>query len=299
MTYDDDVPEDHPGDKYNITKERALNSWNKHKDFYNQFDCVITSDTAPISRVFLQNDWRKPLIVWICNRFDYSCQPSRKFPDQGYYQLLKEATKQPNVRFVGYTPFEMYYAQHIRHMPFDNTCIKPIGSPQLERPLDLPSDAVDAYYVGPYHNDNNMLNLAELLRKRGVNVLQGRYRGPHDLARYKGVIHIPYAWSNLAFFEAIQHGIVYFVPSMSFLRQLACNSNFFWSPPYVPDAIALAEWYQPAHKDLLIYFDSWDDLLTKMQTLDIVEQKQRLRTFAQRHTQAMLKKWNALFHVLM
>ena len=40
---------------YNITRERAQNSWDNYKDYYNKFDCIITSDTAPISRVFLQN----------------------------------------------------------------------------------------------------------------------------------------------------------------------------------------------------------------------------------------------------
>ena len=41
---------------HNIGHERALNIWNKHKDYFNQFDVIITSDTAPLSRIFLQNN---------------------------------------------------------------------------------------------------------------------------------------------------------------------------------------------------------------------------------------------------
>ena len=33
---------------YNVGHERAQNIWNKHKDYFNQFDAIITSDTAPL-----------------------------------------------------------------------------------------------------------------------------------------------------------------------------------------------------------------------------------------------------------
>ena len=48
-------------DKYNVTHEKATSSWNKHKDYYNSFDVIITSDTAPISRIFLQNNFQKKI----------------------------------------------------------------------------------------------------------------------------------------------------------------------------------------------------------------------------------------------
>ena len=39
---------------YNIGHERANAIWNKHREFFDSFDVIITSDTAPLSRVFLQ-----------------------------------------------------------------------------------------------------------------------------------------------------------------------------------------------------------------------------------------------------
>ena len=51
--------------KYNIGHDRAKKYWDKHKEYFNRFDGIITSDTAPISRVFLQNNWTKKLIIWI------------------------------------------------------------------------------------------------------------------------------------------------------------------------------------------------------------------------------------------
>src|SRR5579872_2660547 len=41
-------------DSYNIDADRAQRVWNLHHDFFNQFDMIITSDTAPLSRIFLQ-----------------------------------------------------------------------------------------------------------------------------------------------------------------------------------------------------------------------------------------------------
>ena len=61
----------------------------------------------------------------------------------------------------------------------------------------------------------------------GIKVFNGRYNGPKDLAEFAGVIHIPYAWSNLALLEAIQLGIVFFIPSKKFLKYL--NNSEFWN----------------------------------------------------------------------
>ena len=44
---------------YSIGHERANLVWKTYKDYFNKFDAIITSDTAPISRVFLQNNWKK------------------------------------------------------------------------------------------------------------------------------------------------------------------------------------------------------------------------------------------------
>jgi len=59
---------------------------NLHKDYFDTFDVIVTSGTAPLHESFLQNGWTKPLIIWICNRFDYCDYASLdcNFPDQEY-----------------------------------------------------------------------------------------------------------------------------------------------------------------------------------------------------------------------
>ena len=197
-------------DVYNITHDRALNIWNKNKDYYNSFDVIITSDTTPISRVFLQNNFQKKLIIWICNRFDYAHQPDGDnigFPDQEYYDLINDAKNRKNVIIVGYTPFENYYANEVKNMSIGNEIIKPIGKISdvySKYTSTIIEDKENTILISPYHNETIYMNLYEKLKVLDLKLYGNKYNGPMDLSEFAGVIHLPYAWSNLAFFEAIQ-----------------------------------------------------------------------------------------------
>ena len=292
------------GDVYNITHERALNNWEKNKDYYNSFDIIITSDTAPLSRIFLQNNFQKKLIIWICNRFDYAHQPDAEkigFPDKEYYNLINDVKNRSNVSIIGYTPFETYYANHIRKLDIGNECIKPIG--QIGDVYNtytstIVEDKENTFIIGPYHNDNLMMDLKSKVESLGIKVFNGRYNGPKDLAEFAGVIHIPYAWSNLALLEAIQLGIVFFIPSKKFLKYFIHTDidglkkdGFFWSPPLREDVLHLSEWYCNEFEEALIYFDSWKDLKKKINTLDFNKQKSILKKIGKKHEEETLEKW--------
>lgn len=288
-----------PG-KYNIGHERAEKYWNKHKEYFKQFDVIVTSDTSPISRVFLQNGWDKKLIIWINNRFDYHDAASLdcEFPDDEYYQLFKDAVDKPNVHIIGYTDFENHYCKEWRNIDIGNTIIKPIGKPthihDTGNFIEL-EDIQNTFFVGPYHNDNLMMDLPKKLKEMNLPIYNGRFNGPHDLARFKGVIHIPYSWSNYAFFEGLSLGIVYFIPTKEFLLELKKDKDFFWSPPYKDELIELSEWYHPDHKDLLVYFDSWLNLKIKLYTTNYKKQKNLLKEYSFNHSNKTLKQWENVF----
>lgn len=114
---------------YNIGHDRAERIWNKHKAYFELFDIILTSDTAPLSRIFLQNKWAKPLIIWVCNRFDYCDHASLDcdFPDDEYYRLFSQASKQNNVAIIGYTEFEHVYAES-KGIHLGNLTIQPSGA---------------------------------------------------------------------------------------------------------------------------------------------------------------------------
>lgn len=288
--------------KYNIGHDRAEKYWNKNKEYLNQFDLIITSDTAPISRVFLQNNCDKKLIIWINNRFDYHDASTLdcNFPDEEYYNLFKLALKNKNVKIFGYTPFENFYCKNKRGIDIGDLVIKPTGmisNVYKNNKFSNIEDVENTFFIGPYHNDNIMMNLKEKIEDLDFKVYNGRFNGPYDLARFKAVIHIPYAWSNYSFFEAIYLGIIYFIPTKKFLFELKKDKDFFWSPPYSDENIELSEWYNPEHKNILVYFDSWIDLKVKLYTTNYKKQKNIIKIFSFEHTNKMLELWKVVLEI--
>lgn len=278
---------------YNIGKERANNIWNRHKSYFNQFDIIITSDTAPLARIFLQNDYQGKLIIWVCNRFDYCDRGSLdcKFPDQDYYNLLRQAVNNPNVKFVVYNEFESFYASN-KNVDIGTDCIKPCGfswgdegqSKQIKQ---------DCFFIPPYVNNQN-LNLLEICKKNDIEVESFHYNGPQAIRAFKGIINIPGAWSNLALFENLANGISYFVPSQKFMLYLLEHGAWMPDANFATDHLALSEWYNPELKDVLIYFDSWADLKNKIESTDFDLLKKRITDYANLHKKIMLGRWQSL-----
>lgn len=296
---------------YSVGHDKAIKAWNTFREYYMKFDIIITSDTAPISRVFLQNGWPelpgKKLIIWVCNRFDYYDHATKDclFPDREYFELIRTANRRKNVHIMGYTAFENHYGKYIKNVNFGNDITKPIGS-LSGRVWNYKSDPnklkngkkiSDLFFVPPYHNDTIMMNLPEKLKELGIDAFTGRYNGPLELADFKGVIHIPYAWSNLALFEAFQLGIIYFIPSRKFMEQISKTKNFFWSPPFRRELLHLSEWYDHINKDVFVFFDSWKDLQEKIKTTDYNKQKNTIIEFGKRHKEQTLNKWKKLLGI--
>tara|TARA_B110000208_G_scaffold873_1_gene1086 strand:- start:3707 stop:4714 length:1008 start_codon:yes stop_codon:yes gene_type:complete len=305
MNYDDGISKGN--EKYNVTHEKAKKSWDLYKDYYNSFDIVITSDTAPISRIFLQNNFTKMLIIWICNRFDYAHKPvcyKEGFPDKEYYDLIQDVKNRPNVKIIGYTHFELIYSNKIKKLSIGNEIIKPIGKISSVYDNYISTNLENknkTFFIGPYRNDNIFMNLKNKVESLGIKVFNGRYNGPKDLAEFAGVIHIPYAWSNLAFFEGIQLEIPYFIPSLNFLKYLINNKfngrkgKFIWSPPFKQNLLHVSEWYCEVFSSIFIYFDSWKDLKNKIDNFDSKKHKKLLREVGEKHEKDMLLRWIKIF----
>jgi len=293
---------------YNIDHNLAKRAWNKYKDFYHSFDLIVVSDTCPISRVFLQNKYKGKLIIWICNRMDYSDKATNTtdFPDDEYYNLLRDTKYMDNVQVFSYTKFENIYAIS-KSVNIGKKIIKPCGFISKKFSKDKLSfkgkykipqtvNKSEMFFVPPYHNDTIMIDLSAVLRMNNIKNYCGKYDGPSDLVDFKGIIHIPYAWSNLSLFEAIQLGIIYFIPSLNFIKELSVrNSNFFWSPPYLKDYLNKSEWYCEEHQDIFVFFNSWADLKNKVLTTNYENKRNYILEFGKEHNNEMLELWkNAL-----
>jgi hypothetical protein len=285
---------------YNIGHDRAHNIWNKHKDYFNRFDAIITSDTAPLARIFLQNNYAKPLIIWVCNRFDYTDHGSLDcdFPDEEYYQLFQQAQTNKNVYIIPYTAFESFYAAQ-KNVIFNHEVIQPSGIvPVANVSSDIPDDIhkPETFFIPPYLNDTS-IKTAEECSQLGITTYQGRYNGPHDLAEFKGIIHIPYAWSNVAFFENIQHGLPYFVPSVDFMIKNLEAGNIWWqSPDLFKKNPQVTEWYNEQNNKIITYFDSWQDLKNKINATDFEALRAKIKLYAQQHRDTTINQWRKIFN---
>jgi hypothetical protein len=139
------------------------------------------------------------------------------------------------------------------------------------------------------------LDLKSICDKLNIKTYRGRYNGPLDLIGIKGIIHIPYAWSNLALFENWSIGNVYFIPSIDFLFELSKSSKFFWSPPYDKELIKSSEWYLSEHEDLFIYFNSFEELGELVNNKELIDSKKsKVLEFSKEHTKKTIKQWENL-----
>lgn len=289
---------------YNIGHKRAERIWELHKKEFEQFDLIFTSDTAPLSRIFLQNQSKIPLIIWICDRFDYSDQSSLDchFPDREYYSLFNKAKKLPHVVIVANTAFEHVYAKS-KGVDSGSLIIKPSGFSEKREGWDNPShpQRENTFYLPPYHNERIFIDLSGHLDRLGIPNFCGRHNGLGDLCIYKGIIHLPYSWSTIALFENMKIGIPYFIPSKAFLQKLRSQGNYWHQNGtflFEKKLYELSEWYNEENKALFTYFDSWEDLLKQIQSCLYLEKRQAILEFAKRHQEKTLAKWQEVLNKL-
>lgn len=288
-------------ENFNMTHDRAQCVWDLHKDYFEQFDVIVTSDTAPLSRIFLQNNWKKPLIIWVCNRFDYSDLETSDdtFPDIAYYKMFHAARALPNVRIIAYTAYERLYATR-RGIDFGPLLIKPVGlkaSPTVPADFvsNVPSsvDKKNTIFLNPRFTQQEQEDYVHhMCNERGIKTYSGVYNGPDDLIGFKGVIYFPYAWSNIALFENLQRGIVHFVPTPQFVL-----SEFKANKPvrvFTIQDFEYCEWYDPTMRHLFVYFNSWEDLQHKIKTTNYQALSHHVKEYARIHRAEMLARWNGI-----
>ena len=257
-------------ERYRIIHSRAQDFWDKYKTYIDTFDGIITSDTCPTSRAFLQNNYSKLLIIWVCNRFDYYMFPESN--DDEFYELLRTIPQRNNVFIIGNTMIENYHSTK-RNVDIGNLVIKPIGKnynpDNLTKVYTDNNEYSNKFYIPPYYNETVYMNLSTHLTNIGINNYCGRFKDHAELVQYKAIITIPYAWSTIAYFERLQLGMVQFIPSIQFLIELYKKGNFIFQPPFdvnKPELLKLSEWYADVNADLVVFFDSWSDLMDKVNT---------------------------------
>jgi hypothetical protein len=279
---------------YNITKERAARIWENNKHYFNSFDMIITSDTAPLARIFLENNWQKPLIIWVCNRFDYCDYASLDgdFPDQAYYELMRTAKDRSNVKILSYAPYEHFYAAE-KGIDIGKRTIRPVGKEYSDtRHIDN-TDTQETLFLYPRLEEEQINYIQSMCSSLGLNTYLGTYDNPNELKKYKGILYFPYAWSNITLFEDIQRGIIHFVPSELFV--LNADKENLPIKYFTFYDFEWCDWYCPEFRDLFVYFDSWEDLKEKVKRTNYKRMSTKIKKKAAQHREFTLKQWREVF----
>jgi hypothetical protein len=275
-----------------FSADKANQLWHEYQDYFNSFDAVLISHTASWSRVFLQNNWKKPLFVWFFFRFDHDV------PDfEAYYDLLREAQSRPNIKFFAATEYDREYAQS-RLKSFPLEIVTSFLVVDNDRKTSVPCQ--DKFYLVGKHNES-------LVQEALQNLQIPFYRQEWttcvpDLRGVKGVIHFPYVYSTRSLIENLASENVYFLPDQKLLNELRRDiPAYFWDggmPGEQRGDYSLTEWYGKAYPDLFVYFSSLEHLkdLSKNAYLKeiIMDKKSKIREFKAQHHEKTLKQWRGL-----
>lgn len=270
---------------FQITEQIANDFWDAHKDQLNEFDYILTSDTAPLSRIFLENqdEFKSKLVIWICNRFDYRMESESRF-----YELFKRAEENPNIKIVPYSYFEKVWCTTKGINLMNHEFIRPCGKFLESHEKNIPETAYfDEMYgekselpnadviVPIYHNDNKFFNIGEYLSQKGISVYNGGFRNLNQLKKYKAFVTMPDAFSKFLCFELIHNKIPAILPSKMFLYELSKRPNYFFnvwgsggSDQLEESWIDWCEWYDPELMNCRFYYDSFDEIPDIIQSID-------------------------------
>lgn len=297
---------------FQITEDIANSFWNNHKEQLNEFDYILTSDTAPLSRIFLENqgEFKSKLVIWICNRFDYRMETESKF-----YSLFRDAEKNPNIKIVPYSYFEKVWCNEKGINIMDHDHISPLGLNFDDSESNVPDTVYfsqmygekqslpDADVIVPiYHNDNNFFMMNDFLQSKNISVYNGPFRTIEQLKKYKAFVHMPDAFSKFLCFELIHAYIPAILPSKKFLFDLSKRPNYFFNIWGSGGADLLqeswidwCEWYDPKLNKCRFYYDSFEEIPLIISSIDKDSMKNDFTEASKYLKESILNKWKNFY----
>ena len=298
-----------PKGVFKITREVANNIWNDNQNLFNSYDYITTSDTAPLSRIVLQNfdKFQGKLNIWVCNRYDYNMEN-----DGEYNQLIREYSNHPRVNLIPYTEYERYYLDR-RGITTQQPTIRPIGL-SLQDPLiegETHGIGFDGDYkfeetagdvlISRYHNDNIFQNSKSLCESFGLVAQHARYRGPQELNKlvenYQCFLFFPEQYSKLTAFELMQLEMPVVLPSENLLLQLSRQPGYFFGSGISPETVKFCEWYNEHFEQFAVYFEYLAGIGDAVQMVKDNKEQIRgiMKTCARAHTEETLSKWSKIY----
>lgn len=298
-----------PKGSFHMNQELAKSIWKNNEKYFQSFDFIITSDTAPLSRIVLENfdKFDGTLIIWVSNRFDYNMSD-----DLSYYDLFKKYITHPRVKVVPYTEFENVWMTRFG-IKTNYPVIKPIGL-TIPDPLsenephimgfdgnyELNLDGGDVL-VSRYHNDTKFQNSRNICEKFGLKTGTATYRGAEELKKlsklYECFLIFPDAYSKFTTFELMQIGMPVILPSEDLLLKLSKKPNYFFSTGVIENTVSMCEWYNEYYEKFAVYFE---DLSGIGEAVKMVKENKEIilkimHDCARIHKERTMNQWKEIY----
>lgn len=278
---------------FGLTAEKANELWKSNIDYFNSFDMVFVSHLATLSRIFLQNNWRKPLRIWHCFRFDHF-DPNNRLDRLAYQKLIQESIKRPNVKHAAAAEHDRLHTQKtLKNFPLD--IVAPFVYINNDGKVQIPCK--DKLFVVSKHNETLFMDLKLKLDELKIPAYKHRWQdGPPDIRGVSGIVHLPYTYLTRNLMENLALENVFFIPTLGFFQELLSKPGYFWDVHMrEPNQDCLSEWYKPEHEKLFIQFSSFENLKSIIESPYIgdllADRKKNIRAFNWQHNSKVREQW--------
>lgn len=279
--------------------------WQENKHIYQTYDTIVITDTAMLARPFFQhmNEHSLHIILYITNRFDWLSD--HEGTKEEYIKLYKNIslTYRDRCSFITDNLYDQYYAslfnikmQLVRHYMKESLSKEPL-------PVESNMNKLFIYDRGT--RINTYVNHLSGIEYDVYNGDYKPYRNCDHIREYKCYLHLPYQVNIISLWENLSFGIIYFLPSKQLLKKWVGENWYYWEEKSKPKdilekSIDFSEWYQPQFSNFFLFFDSWEDLHTKL-SLDFssfikkeIEKKRTyINTYIPIHNNKIVTQWHS------
>jgi len=235
-------------------------------------DIVVISNMNQLRQIAPQVDAFKQIVLWVRGR----CADDE-------YELIRDVAPRENVRMVVCTPYEKEYMKD-KGIEVDRAVVI---WPQYTSPSAFTGRS--SLFLPSGLQESQLRRVMVACAAQGIRIRDEIHRGTAYCAASEGMLCFPGIMSDHLVFEHLQQGVVQFVPTIRFLKRFG-----FVSMDLVK-TIHMSEWYSPEYADFIQYFNSWNDLKTKMQEVDYAAVAKKMEQLGLEERNDASVSWKELF----
>lgn len=292
------------------TEQFSNNFYNEYKDKLKDYDAFIVTYPPPFS--LLYDKFEKPIIINVPIRYEwpFTFRPNewKKFND-----YLQNGVDSGKIILVANNLYDKFYTEQF-----------------IDREvLHIPSICdYNNQYWEPNNNDFVYFSKTKIptisntkIKWKNDVLVKHDYS---DLTKLGGIIHFPYAMSLMSIFEQYTSNIPLFFPSEQFMLSLyqnkfggvMCESSFnlihnqnnksflptnknidlndYKNPKTVRKWIELADFYDENWMPFINYFDSFKDLNSLVNEIDLQENSDLMKQFNLEKKEKIYNLWKTV-----